>query len=115
MLYRIAQPADWHRAQETDFFESADLEAEGFIHASELAQVLETARLYYRASPGAVLLEVEETALESAGIRVEREWAERRQAYFPHVFGRIPLTAIRRSWPFPVADDGAVQLPAEIN
>ncbi|MET4109128.1 DUF952 domain-containing protein [Hymenobacter sp. UYP22] len=114
MLYRIAQPADWHRAQETGFFESADLAAEGFIHASELTQVLETARLYYRASLGAVLLEVDEAALEAAGIRVEREWAERRQAYFPHVFGRISLAAVRRCWPFPVADDGTAQLPAEI-
>ncbi|RSK44286.1 DUF952 domain-containing protein [Hymenobacter perfusus] len=115
MLYRIAQPADWQQAQQTGFFASADLVAEGFIHASELAQVLETARLYYQASPGAILLEVEEKALQAAGIRVEREWVERRQAYFPHVFGRIPLAAVRRFWPFPVADDGAAQLPPEIN
>jgi uncharacterized protein (DUF952 family) len=115
MLYRIAQPADWHRAQKTGFFESADLVAEGFIHASELAQVLETARLHYRASPGAVLLEVDEAVLEAAGIRVEREWAEQRQAYFPHVFGRIPLVAVQRSWPFPVAATGTAQLPDEIS
>lgn len=115
MLYRIAHPADWQQARETGFFASADLASEGFIHASEVNQVLETARLYYPNSPGAVLLEIDEEALQTAGIRVEREWAGRRQAYFPHVFAPIPLTAIRRFWPFPVAADGVAQLPAEIN
>ena len=114
MLYRIAQPADWQQAQDTGFFASADLTAEGFIHASELAQVLETARLYYRNSPDAVLLEVPEKSLAAAGVRVEREWAAGRQAWFPHVFGRIPLASISRCWPFPVAPDGSAQLPPEL-
>jgi uncharacterized protein (DUF952 family) len=114
MLYRIAQPADWQQARHTGFFASADLAAEGFVHASELAQVLETAGMYYQNSPGAVLLEIDEAALQAAGIRVEREWAERRQAYFPHVFAPVPLGAICRSWPFPVAADGAAHLPAEL-
>ena len=114
MIYRIAQPADWQQAQQTGFFASADLEAEGFIHASELAQVLETARHYYRASPGAVLLELDEAALATAGVRVEREWAAGRQAWFPHVFAPIPLAAVPRSWPFPVDEEGNAQLPPEL-
>ncbi|MFD2785156.1 DUF952 domain-containing protein [Hymenobacter rubripertinctus] len=111
MIYRIAQPADWQQAQETGFFASADLVAEGFIHASELGQVLETARLYYRASPGTVLLELDEAVLDAAGVRVEREWAAGRQAWFPHLFGAIPLMAVRRTWPFPVDAAGAARLP----
>ena len=47
MLYRLAEPADWQHAQQTGFFISADLAAEGFIHSSEQHQVLETARRYY--------------------------------------------------------------------
>ena len=43
MLYRIAEPADWQFAQQTGFFISADLAAEGFIHSSEQYQILETA------------------------------------------------------------------------
>lgn len=46
VLYRIAEPADWQRAQETGFFASPDLAAEGFIHCSEHHQVLETAQRY---------------------------------------------------------------------
>ncbi len=114
MLYRISQPEDWQRARETGFFASADLAAEGFIHASELEQVLETARLYYANSPGALLLELDEEALTAAGVRVESEWAAGRQAYFPHLFGPVPLGAVRRSWPLPVAADGSAALPPEL-
>ncbi|MBT2559176.1 DUF952 domain-containing protein [Hymenobacter sp. ISL-91] len=114
MLYRISQPDDWQRAQQTGFFASADLTAEGFIHASELGQVLETARLYYAGSPGALLLELDETAMLAAGVRVEREWAAGRQAWFPHVFGPVPLAAVRRTWPLPVAMCGAATLPPEL-
>ncbi|SDX39622.1 DUF952 domain-containing protein [Hymenobacter psychrophilus] len=114
MLYRISQPHDWEQAQQTGFFASPDLAAEGFIHASELDQVLETARLYYAGSPGALLLEIDETTLMAASVRVEREWAAGRQAWFPHLFGPVPLVAVRRAWPLPVAADGAAVLPPEL-
>ncbi|MBG8551967.1 DUF952 domain-containing protein [Hymenobacter guriensis] len=114
MLYRIAQPADWAAAQLTGFFVSPDLEAEGFIHASELSQVLETARKHYQNSPDAVLLEIDEAALTAANVRVEREWAESRQAYFPHLFAPVPLSAVVRSWPFPVDEAGQATLPAAL-
>ncbi|WP_019949081.1 DUF952 domain-containing protein [Hymenobacter aerophilus] len=114
MLYRISRPEDWQRAQQTGFFASADLAAEGFIHASELGQVLETARLYYAGSPNALLLELDEAALQTAGVRVAREWAAGRQAWFPHLFGPVPLAAVRRVWPLPIATDGAATLPPEL-
>lgn len=114
MLYRIARPADWATARRTGFFASPDLAAEGFIHASELNQVLETARRHYQNSPEAVLLEIDEFALRGAGVRVEREWAESRQAYFPHVFAPIPVGAVVRWWPFPVGGTGEAVLPEVI-
>ncbi|MCR5886732.1 DUF952 domain-containing protein [Hymenobacter sp. J193] len=114
MLYRIARPADWAAAQHTSFFASPDLAAEGFIHASELSQVLDTARKHYQNSPDAVLLEIDEAALATAQVRVEREWAESRQAYFPHIFAPIPLSAVARSWPFPVDEAGRAALPKDL-
>ncbi|MBC8084341.1 MAG: DUF952 domain-containing protein [Hymenobacter sp.] len=111
MLYRIAEPADWQHAQQTGFFASTDLAAEGFIHSSERAQVLETAGRYYAGRPGLVLLEWDEDALAAAGVRVAREWVESRQEYFAHVFGPVPLAAVRRVWAFAPDAAGAFQLP----
>ena len=114
MLYRIAEPADWQTAQETGLFASADLAAEGFIHSSEAHQILETARRYYAGRADLVLLEWDEAALAAAGVRVEREWVPSRQQHFAHVFGPVPLAAVRRTWPFGAKEAGAVQLPPEL-
>lgn len=114
MLYRIADISDWHQAQQTGFFASADLAAEGFIHSSERHQILETARRYYLGQSELVLLEWDEDALAEAGVQVEREWVESRQEHFAHVFAPVPLTAVRRVWPFAVGADGATVLPIDL-
>lgn len=114
VLYRIAEPADWQRAQQTGFFASPDLVAEGFIHCSEHHQVLETARRYYPGRPELWLLEWDEEALEVAGVRVEREWVAARQQHFAHVFGAVPLGVVRRVWPFGVDAAGEFRLPPEL-
>jgi len=114
MLYRIAEPADWGHAQQTGFFASPDLTTEGFIHASEQHQVLETARRYYAGRAGLVLLEWDEAALAAAGVRVAREWVAARGEAFAHVFGPVPLAAVRRTWPLTATATGAFRLPPEL-
>ncbi|WP_198073981.1 DUF952 domain-containing protein [Hymenobacter negativus] len=114
MLYRIAEPADWHHAQQTGFFASADLAAEGFIHSSEPHQILETARRYYAGRADLVLLEWDEAALAAAGVRVEREWVASRQQHFAHVFGPVPLGAVCRHWLLGADESGGFQLPPEL-
>ena len=114
MLYRIAESVDWHYALETGFFASADLAAEGFIHSSEAHQILETARWYYAGRADLVLLEWDEVALAAAHVRVEREWVASRQQYFAHIFGPVPLNAVRRSWPFGADATGEFRLPVAL-
>ncbi|OGX82439.1 hypothetical protein BEN47_18490 [Hymenobacter lapidarius] len=111
MLYRIAEPADWQQAQQTGFFASTDLAAEGFIHSSEHHQILETAGRYYAGRTDLVLLEWDEAALATAQVRVVREWVASRQQHFAHVFGPVPLAAVRRTWVFAPDANGVFQLP----
>ncbi|WP_022826088.1 DUF952 domain-containing protein [Hymenobacter norwichensis] len=114
MLYRIAEPTDWQQAKRTGLFASADLVAEGFIHSSEQTQILETTRRYYAGRTDLVLLEWDEDALTAAGVRVEWEWVEARQEHFAHVFGPVPLAAVRRWWAFAPATDGQFALPTDL-
>ena len=44
-----------------------------------------------------VLLEIDEPALLRAGVRVAPEWVASRREYFAHLFGPVPLVAVRRS------------------
>ncbi|MBD2720650.1 DUF952 domain-containing protein [Hymenobacter armeniacus] len=115
MLYRIAEPADWEHAQQTGFFASPDLAAEGFIHSSEQHQILETARRYYAGRTDLLLLEWDEAALAAADVRVEREWVASRQQHFAHVFGPVPLAATCRVWPLETNQGGEFRLPLELH
>lgn len=114
MIYRVAELADWHTAQQTGFFASSDLAAEGFIHASELYQAEATANRYYAGRTDIVLLELDESELWVAAVPVKREFAEARNDYFPHVFAPVPLAAIVRALPFQTAPAGQHTLPPEL-
>ncbi|WP_167856230.1 DUF952 domain-containing protein [Hymenobacter metallicola] len=114
MIYRLAETADWLQAQQTGFFASNDLTTEGFIHTSDLPQVLETARRYYAGHPNLILLELDDKQLIAAGVRVEREWVATRQATFAHVFGPVPLPAVVRHWPLLADAAGDFSLPPQL-
>jgi len=93
MIYRIAELPDWQQAQRTGQFSSSDLAAEGFIHASEIHQILRTANKYYRGKTDLHLLEIDDVVL---GELVIREDSNGSGARFPHVYGPIPFAAIVR-------------------
>ncbi len=113
MIYRIAEPSDWLAALAGGAFASADLAAEGFIHASERQQILRTAEKYYRNRADLLLLEIDEQKLN---VRVVREDLTGSGQRFPHIYGPIPMAAIVRHLAFStVAEPGCpVLLPAEL-
>jgi uncharacterized protein (DUF952 family) len=114
MIYRIADLTDWEAAQQTGFFASADLLAEGFIHASELYQVLGTANRYYAGRPDVVLLELDESELWVAAVPVQREYVAARDDYFPHILAPVPLAAVVRALLFQTDAAGQHELPSEL-
>lgn len=112
MIYRIASADDWQRAITTGWFASADLAAEGFIHASEKSQILRTAQKYYRGQSGLMLLEIDEQAMRD---QVVREDLAGSGVAFPHVYGAIPLASIRRHFAFDPDASGVFSLPAALS
>ena len=108
MIYRIAELADWIRAQKTGLFASADLRLEGFIHCSERHQLARTASKYYAGKSALVLLEIDDAALGAALVREDLTGS----GLFPHSYAPIPLAAIVRHFDFAVAADGRFTVPA---
>jgi uncharacterized protein (DUF952 family) len=92
MIYRITEQAEWNRAQSEGAFASADLALEGFIHCSELHQVLRTAEKYYATKTDLVVLQIDDSALGAAVVRENLTGS----GNFPHVYAPIPLAAIVR-------------------
>lgn len=101
-VYKICPQSDWETALATGVFTGAGIDlADGYIHLSTMAQVQDTARLHFRGQTGLILLEIETAALGDA-LRYE---ASRNGALFPHLYGPLPVVAVRRTWV--LTDDAA--------
>lgn len=110
-IYKILSVADWEAAKQAGRFEgSADDRRDGFIHFSDGATVIGTARKYFTGQPGLMLLAVDPARL--ADLRWERS---RDDALFPHLYGPLALDAVIRADRLPdglpVADAIAELLP----
>jgi len=108
MIYRIADTQDWEAAQTSGYFASPDLAAEGFIHCCTAQQVAAVANRYYQGQEGLVLLEINETQMYSP-----LKWEDLTNAgeLFPHVYGRIPRSALVRCLVFKPDVDGRFSSP----
>jgi uncharacterized protein (DUF952 family) len=76
--------------------------ADGFIHFSTAAQVRETAARHFAGQTGLVLIAVEAGALGSF-----LRWEPSRGGdLFPHLYGPLPLAAVRWVAPLALGADG---------
>lgn len=108
-IYRLVSREDWQAAQETGAFEgSAHDRRDGFIHFSTASQVRETAAKHYARRADLLLLHVAVSAL-NAPLRWE---VSRNQELFPHLYGPLPVNAVRRVDLVPLDADGRHQFEA---
>lgn len=88
-IYHLCLGDVWRAAAASGVYEGSDLDRrDGFIHCSTGDQVASTAARYF---PGAdvVLLTIDQTQIEG-----EVRWEENAHGIFPHIHGRVPLTAV---------------------
>ena len=110
-LFHITTAAEAVSAYESGVYRPAAFEREGFIHCSFERQVLATAARIFRGRKGLVLLEIDPGLLEC---QVVEENLEGGSELYPHVYGPVPMTAVRAVHPFPPGADGTFSLPAAL-
>jgi uncharacterized protein (DUF952 family) len=92
LVYKICPRAAWREAEREGAYRgSADDRRDGFIHLSTASQVPGTAAKYFRGQTDLVLVAVVSSAL-GASLRYE---PARGGESFPHLYGDLPLTAVR--------------------
>jgi uncharacterized protein (DUF952 family) len=102
-VYKISPAALWQEAERAGEFTGAPVDlADGFIHFSTAAQVAETAARHFAGVSDLVLVAVDAAAL-GAALRYE---PSRGGALFPHLYGVLPMTAVRWVKPLPLGADG---------
>lgn len=104
MLYHLTTPDEWSRAQAEGQVAPASLAREGFVHASEWEQLPRTLQRWFAGVDEVLLL-----AFDPAGLDVR--WEPVRDERFPHVYGPIPLGAVRGATPLRRGPQGSFLLP----
>jgi uncharacterized protein (DUF952 family) len=108
LVFKICTEALWREAQLAGSFAGAPIDLkDGYIHFSTAEQVAETARLHFSGIPDLVLLAVDPAALGQT-LRFE---PSRGGALFPHLYGELPLAAVRWMKALPLGADGVPRLP----
>jgi uncharacterized protein (DUF952 family) len=108
-IYHICRRDEWERAQVAGRYGGSSQDtADGFIHFSTAAQVEQSAARHRAGQSGLVLLAVDPEALGPA-----LKWEPSRQgALFPHLYGELPLAALRGFWDLPLGPDSRHVFPA---
>ncbi|GLS45811.1 DUF952 domain-containing protein [Methylobacterium brachythecii] len=108
LVYKICPRALWREAEAAGRFVGAPVDqADGFIHFSTAAQAAETAARHFAGIDDLLLVAVESGALGEA-LRFE---PSRGGDLFPHLYGDLPLSAVRSVEPLPLGPDGRHVFP----
>jgi uncharacterized protein (DUF952 family) len=119
-ILHLASNDAWLAAVKKGAYYADSLSADGFIHCSTSAQVVDVANAFYHGQSGLVLLVIDPDTLTP-----ELKWEppahpnpERAAAIgdelFPHIYGHLNLDAVTKVIPFKPAADGTFSLPPEL-
>ena len=107
-IYKVCEAAQWAQAERDGEFRGSAVDyADGYIHFSTAEQVAATAAKHFAGMSGLVMVAV---AAEDLGAALKWE-ISRGGALFPHLYGALPLTAVRWVKPLRLDDDGRHVLP----
>ena len=108
MIYKICDTTLWAQTERAGEFRGSAVDlAHGYIHFSTAAQVADTAAKHYAGMSDLVLVAVTAEDLGGA-LRWE---PSRGGALFPHLYGALPMAAVRWVKPLRLDDSGRHVFP----
>jgi uncharacterized protein (DUF952 family) len=107
-ILHITPRSQWQAAQAIGSYRADSLNHEGFIHCSQINQVVAVANRFYAGQSGLVLLVIEADRLQSP-LRYEAADGDE----FPHLYGALNLDAVVAAIAFEPGAQGFV-LPLEL-
>ena len=110
-IYHVAYVADWEQAKTDGEYristKGRTLDEQGFIHASDLHQLLPTADFVYGdEDPERLVVLLVDPAKLGPGVEVRYEKVPGAPDPFPHIFGPITPEAVTGALPLEKDEDG---------
>jgi len=107
-IYKICEAVQWEEARHAGEFHGSAVDfADGYIHFSTAGQVATTAARHFAGQTGLVVVAV---SAEELGTALKWEMS-RGGALFPHLYGALPLSAVRWAKPLRLDEDGRHVFP----
>jgi uncharacterized protein (DUF952 family) len=107
MIYHIAYPEDWRRAQNDGDYRISTrgmtLEQQGYIHASTASQVTPVANTFYAQDPDPIVLYIDEERVKP---KIVYEAVPGSEEPFPHIYGPLNVDAVVDVRPLRRSADG---------
>ncbi|TCZ55546.1 DUF952 domain-containing protein [Roseicella aquatilis] len=114
VIYTMVRAADWREAERLgEYRGSADDRRDGFLHFSAAAQ-LRASAAKHRAGEADLLLVTADCVALGTALVWEPAAGGSRPGLFPHLYGALPLAAVRDVAPLPLGADGRHVFPPEI-
>jgi len=110
MLYKLLRDDVWKRRASYVPWAPVD-DLDGFVHLSTRTQIHETARQHFSGLDSVWLLDIAASELTPGSLRWE---PSRGGVLFPHVYGDIPLGAVRRAERLPRGAQGELLFPPDL-
>jgi uncharacterized protein (DUF952 family) len=107
-IYHVTAFKDWQHAKPTGWYIPPGYAADGFIHCSQLSQVVGVANRFYTGQSGLVLLQISTNRLIA---RVVYENLEGGADLFPHIYGELNVDAVSQAIPFAPDHEGRFTFP----
>jgi uncharacterized protein (DUF952 family) len=113
VIFHIVKRDEWTDALRRGIYAPGSLRAEGIIHCSTIAQIVDTANRFFRGQDDLVVLCIDERRLKAA-LKYEPPAMtadNRPNVLFPHLHGPLNLDAVTQIIEFPCDRDGSFRLP----
>lgn len=111
MITHIIQENDWEEAKKKGIYDPPSLGSEGFIHCSNIDQVVDVANKNFDGEEDLLLLLIDEKKVESKVV-YEDLYSEGEK--YPHIYGPLNIEAVQEVHSFLSDDDGRFKLPGSL-
>ena len=111
-ILHIAVRTAWEEASVAGIYTADTLESEGFIHCSNLHQLIPVANFRFRGRTDLVLLCINRLKVDA---EIRDENLEGGDSLFPHIYGPLNIDAVINVFDFTPRSDGCFPLPNKLN
>jgi uncharacterized protein (DUF952 family) len=111
LIYHITSLDEWNTAQTKIEYQPRQFAVDGFIHCSYLHQLLSVANRIFRGQKNLVVLVIESSKTDS---KIIDENLEGGTELYPHLYGLLPINAVKSAIALTGNIDGSFSLPEEL-